>query len=119
MRRLRGNAGVLATDYSRAEHASQTFVPWKFAESFYTFGAPFHKYGDAFGVCKLACPLATAWVGLGFKITSRCRRRKSSEHAPQEKRLPEVALLISKDSPWLNTQDFLAAIDANLQKAMA
>jgi isocitrate dehydrogenase len=31
----------------------------------------------------------------------------------------DLALLISKDSPWLNTQDFLAAIDANLQKAMA
>ncbi|MGY1857071.1 NADP-dependent isocitrate dehydrogenase [Modestobacter sp. SYSU DS0290] len=30
----------------------------------------------------------------------------------------DLALLISKDSPWLNTQDFLAAIDANLQKAM-
>jgi isocitrate dehydrogenase len=31
----------------------------------------------------------------------------------------DLALLISKDQPWLNTQDFLAAIDANLQKAMA
>ena len=31
----------------------------------------------------------------------------------------DLALLISKDSPWLTTQDFLAAIDANLQKAMA
>ena len=31
----------------------------------------------------------------------------------------DLALLISRDSPWLNTQDFLAAIDANLQKAMA
>src|SRR6059058_6251097 len=31
----------------------------------------------------------------------------------------DLALLISKDSPWLNTQDFLGAIDANLQKAMA
>ena len=31
----------------------------------------------------------------------------------------DLALLISKDSPFLNTQDFLAAIDANLQKAMA
>src|SRR5215212_9128795 len=31
----------------------------------------------------------------------------------------DLALLISKDSPWLNTQDFLAAIDTNLQKAMA
>ena len=31
----------------------------------------------------------------------------------------DLALLISKDSPWLNTQDFLAAIDENLQKALA
>ncbi|MPR00265.1 NADP-dependent isocitrate dehydrogenase [Modestobacter sp. I12A-02628] len=31
----------------------------------------------------------------------------------------DLALLISKDAPWLSTQDFLAAIDANLQKAMA
>jgi isocitrate dehydrogenase len=31
----------------------------------------------------------------------------------------DLALLISKDSPWLSTQDFLAAIDSNLQKAMA
>ncbi|WP_138734840.1 NADP-dependent isocitrate dehydrogenase [Modestobacter excelsi] len=31
----------------------------------------------------------------------------------------DLALLISKDAPWLTTQDFLAAIDGNLQKAMA
>ncbi|MCW2578791.1 MAG: icd, partial [Blastococcus sp.] len=31
----------------------------------------------------------------------------------------DLALLISKDSPWLTTQDFLAAIDTNLQKAMS
>jgi isocitrate dehydrogenase len=31
----------------------------------------------------------------------------------------DLALLIGKDQPWLNTQDFLAAIDANLKKAMA
>jgi isocitrate dehydrogenase len=31
----------------------------------------------------------------------------------------DLAILISKDQPWLNTQDFLAAIDTNLQKAMA
>jgi len=31
----------------------------------------------------------------------------------------DLALLISKDAPWLNTQDFLAAIDENLKKAMA
>ncbi len=27
----------------------------------------------------------------------------------------DLAILISKDAPWLNTQDFLAAIDRNLQ----
>jgi isocitrate dehydrogenase len=31
----------------------------------------------------------------------------------------DLALLISRDQPWLTTQDFLAAIDTNLQKAMA
>ena len=31
----------------------------------------------------------------------------------------DLALLISADAPWLTTEDFLAAIDANLQKAMA
>jgi len=31
----------------------------------------------------------------------------------------DLALLISKDAPWLNTQDFLAAIDDNLKVAMA
>ena len=30
----------------------------------------------------------------------------------------DLALLISKDTPWLTTEEFLAAIDANLQKAM-
>jgi isocitrate dehydrogenase len=31
----------------------------------------------------------------------------------------DLALLISKDAPWLNTQEFLAAIDYNLKKEMA
>ena len=31
----------------------------------------------------------------------------------------DLALLISPDAPWLNTQEFLAAIDQNLKKAMA
>jgi len=31
----------------------------------------------------------------------------------------DLALLISRDAPWLNTQEFLAAIDDNLKKAMA
>ena len=30
----------------------------------------------------------------------------------------DLALLISKDAPWLNTQEFLAAIDDNLKQAM-
>ena len=30
----------------------------------------------------------------------------------------DLALLISKDAPWLNTQEFLAAIDENFKKAM-
>ena len=31
----------------------------------------------------------------------------------------DLAILISKDSPWLNTEDFLAAIAENLQKKLA
>ena len=31
----------------------------------------------------------------------------------------DLALLISKDAPWLNTQEFLAAIDDNLKQEMA
>ena len=31
----------------------------------------------------------------------------------------DLALLISKDQEWLTTQDFLAALDENLKKAMA
>ena len=31
----------------------------------------------------------------------------------------DLAMLIGPDQPWLTTQDFLAAIDNNLQKAMA
>jgi isocitrate dehydrogenase len=31
----------------------------------------------------------------------------------------DLAMLISRDTPWLTTEDFLAAIDANLQKAMS
>jgi isocitrate dehydrogenase len=31
----------------------------------------------------------------------------------------DLALLISKDTPWLTTEDFLAAIETNLQKAMS
>jgi len=31
----------------------------------------------------------------------------------------DLALLIGPDAPWLTTEDFLDAIDANLRKAMA
>ena len=31
----------------------------------------------------------------------------------------DLALLISPEQPWLTTQEFLAALDENLQKAMA
>src|SRR6201994_553672 len=30
----------------------------------------------------------------------------------------DLALLVGKDTPWLNTEDFLAALDENLRKAM-
>jgi isocitrate dehydrogenase len=31
----------------------------------------------------------------------------------------DLALLISPDAPWLTTEDFLAAIDENLAKALS
>ena len=30
----------------------------------------------------------------------------------------DLAILIDRDAPWLNTQDFLARIDDNLRAAM-
>ena len=41
------------------------------------------------------------------------------ESVESGKMTKDLALLISKDAPWLNTQEFLAAIDDNLKKAMA
>ena len=41
------------------------------------------------------------------------------ETVEEGKMTKDLALLISRDAPWLTTQDFLAAIDENLQKAMA
>ena len=41
------------------------------------------------------------------------------ETVEEGKMTKDLALLISKDQPYLNTQDFLAAIDENLTKAMA
>ena len=40
------------------------------------------------------------------------------ETVESRKMTKDLALLISNDAPWLNTQEFLAAIDENLQKAM-
>ena len=40
------------------------------------------------------------------------------ETVEEGKMTKDLALLISKDQPYLNTQDFLAAIDENLTKAM-
>jgi isocitrate dehydrogenase len=41
------------------------------------------------------------------------------ETVEEGKMTKDLALLISPDQPWLTTQEFLAAIDENLQKAMA
>jgi isocitrate dehydrogenase len=41
------------------------------------------------------------------------------ETVEEGKMTKDLALLISPEQPWLTTQDFLAAIDENLQKAMA
>ena len=44
--------------------------------------------------------------------------RACIETVESGKMTKDLALLISKDAPWLNTQEFLAAIDDNLRKAM-
>ncbi len=41
------------------------------------------------------------------------------ETVEEGKMTKDLAMLIGPDQPWLTTQDFLAAIDENLQKAMA
>jgi len=41
------------------------------------------------------------------------------ETVEEGKMTKDLALLIGPDQPWLTTQEFLAAIDENLQKAMA
>jgi len=50
---------------------------------------------------------------------SKTLERVCIETVESGKMTKDLALLISKDSPWLNTQEFLAAIDENLRKAMA
>jgi isocitrate dehydrogenase len=41
------------------------------------------------------------------------------ETVEEGKMTKDLALLISREQPWQTTQEFLASIDENLQKAMA
>ena len=50
---------------------------------------------------------------------ARTLERVCVETVEEGKMTKDLALLIGPDQPWMTTQDFLAAIDANLQKAMA
>ncbi len=50
---------------------------------------------------------------------ARTLERVCIETVEEGKMTKDLALLISKDQPWQTTQDFLASIDENLQKAMA
>ena len=50
---------------------------------------------------------------------ARTLERVCIETVEEGKMTKDLALLISKDAPWQTTQDFLASIDENLQKAMA
>ncbi|MGN6333092.1 MAG: NADP-dependent isocitrate dehydrogenase [Motilibacteraceae bacterium] len=52
----------------------------------------------------------------GFAATLE---RVCVETVESGKMTKDLALLISKDSPWLTTEEFLAALDENLQKATA
>ena len=49
---------------------------------------------------------------------ARTLERVCIETVEEGKMTKDLALLISDDAPWLTTQDFLGAIDENLQKAM-
>jgi len=49
---------------------------------------------------------------------ARTLERVCVETVEEGKMTKDLALLISDDAPWLTTQDFLGAIDENLQKAM-
>jgi isocitrate dehydrogenase len=50
---------------------------------------------------------------------ARTLERVCIETVEEGKMTKDLALLISKDAPWQTTQDFLASIDENLQKAMS
>lgn len=45
--------------------------------------------------------------------------RWSGVRSPARTMTKDLAMLIGPQQPWMTTQDFLAAIDTNLQKAMA
>jgi isocitrate dehydrogenase len=55
------------------------------------------------------------------KVTefAKTLERVCIETVESGKMTKDLALLISKDAPWLNTQEFLSVIDDNLKKAMA
>ena len=55
------------------------------------------------------------------ELTKFCTtlERVCIETVESGKMTKDLAILISKDAPWQNTQDFLASIDENLKKAMA
>jgi isocitrate dehydrogenase len=50
---------------------------------------------------------------------ARTLERVCVETVEEGKMTKDLALLIGKDAPWQTTQDFLASIDENLQRAMA
>jgi isocitrate dehydrogenase len=50
---------------------------------------------------------------------ARTLERVCIETVEEGKMTKDLALLIGRDAPWQTTQDFLASIDENLQKAMA
>ena len=80
----------------------------------------------------LAAPAAYARAQLGAveeaAITIECGRarllaealeRVCIETVESGQMTKDLALLVGPDTPWLNTQEFLDALDENLKKAMA
>jgi isocitrate dehydrogenase len=86
-----------------------------------------HQAGKATSTNPIACIFA--WTqGLQHRTKldntpdvgnfASALERVCIETVESGKMTKDLALLISNDAPWLNTQEFLAAIDENLQHAM-
>ena len=68
---------------------------------------------------KLARQLEVAARSGGMDVDTNASLRTMVQKAKAGQMTKDLALLIGPDQPWQTTQEFLASIDENLQKAMA